>query len=69
MFIAFICACVAAANMAKVRSIADAQASQVASFAAVWTALLMILFSIGGTVAMMKRVSDSVLSSYAISSD
>jgi len=55
VFVAFICACVAAANMSKSRTVADAQASQVASFAAVWTALLMVGFSVFGTIAMIKR--------------
>lgn len=54
VLIAFIVACVAAGNISNSRSDKDAEAGQVASFAAMWTALLLVTISFVGTIIMRR---------------
>ncbi len=55
MFVCFIVACVAAARMQNGNNSAQG-VENAAAFAAMWTALLLIVISIFGTV-VMRRVS------------
>mmetsp|Transcript_8380 Transcript_8380/g.7507 ORF Transcript_8380/g.7507 Transcript_8380/m.7507 type:complete len:185 (-) Transcript_8380:119-673(-) len=54
VFVAFIVACVAASNLAKKQTEGQNGFGEVAAFAAVWTALLLIAISVIGTVIMRR---------------